>query len=111
MIDESPSDTEFVPVPIGENVATFHEDGSVSVEKCSAEEKSSTWKGARRILSLPDSAILEYPARPNGDVWYRIENVSVRWRVGDKYFCGTPGHGHKCPEVRRIQRWRKEHGK
>lgn len=103
-----PYDNPARPHPLGENVLSFR-DGKTIIEKKPPEETSSIWKGAKRILSLSDDAIHEYPARPNGDVWYRIENGSVRWRKGDNYFCGTPGHGRDCPQIRRIARFRKEH--
>lgn len=76
------------------------------------EERPNSFKGARRILSLPDSAIELMSVRSNGVEWYRIEEGTVKWKPKTKtFFCGKPGCGVRgdCPHSRRVARWRKEH--
>lgn len=76
------------------------------------EERPNSFKGARRILSLPDNAIELVCVLKNGDEMYRIEGGSVKWKVKSKtFFCGKPGCGVRgdCPHSRRVDRFRKGH--
>lgn len=97
---------------VGENLFNL-ETGEVS--RKGPDERPSTWKGARRILALPDDAITEYPPRRrSGKIDYAIDGVSVTWH-GSKhgedrqYACNTHLK-NDCPHTRRIDRYRKEHG-
>ena len=110
MTDESPYETEFIPVPIGENVATFHEDGSVTVEKRPTEATSSIWKGARKILALPDETIRVLFDRKSGIIDYSVNGTHVSWGHGREkqgYLC----HRHavnRCAHTKRLDKWRGE---
>lgn len=76
------------------------------------EERPNSFKGARRILSLPDEAIELVRVLSSGVELYRIEEGTVKWKPKTKtFFCGKPGCGVRgdCPHSRRIKRFREEH--
>lgn len=109
---DSPYDAPFT-VPVGENVFSIDpETGAVTARRKPPEYRSSIWKDARRILSLPDSAIELLTYRPHGVEYYRIEDGTVKWNPKtERFFCGKPGCGVRgdCPHSRRLKRFREEH--
>lgn len=99
-------------MPVGENVLVFNEDGSLGMYRKAAPERPNSWKGARRVLALPDSAIQLMSVLRNGVEYYRIEDGTVKWKPKTgTFFCGKPGCGVRgdCPHSRRIRRYREEH--
>lgn len=94
---------------VGENLFNL-ETGEVT--RHLPEEQSNSFKGARRILSLPDDAIELIAVRSNGVELYRIEEGSIKWKPKTKtFFCGKPGCGVRgdCAHARRLKRYREEH--
>lgn len=94
--------------PAGENRITFSKEG-VSVQKEPPSETRLSWKGARRILSLPDDAIQAVRRRNSEITDYHIDGASVSHPHGKsgRYLC----HRHQkndCPEVRRVRRYLEE---
>lgn len=95
----------------GENRISFR-GSQVSINKEPPSEKRLSWQGARRILALPDDAIQAVRRRNSEITDYHLDNCSVSHPHGKsgRYLC----HRHQsndCPEVRRVERYRKECGK
>lgn len=72
---------------------------------------------SQEIASAPDDAIREYPPREvSGYIDYAIGKVSVCYRGGDSYLCGTcqgidrfQNAEHRgCAHIRRIVKYREE---
>lgn len=67
---------------------------------------SSSWKDARRILALPDSAITELPARKNGLRTFVVDGATVSYPHGQgkRYVCFRHT-ANDCSHTRRVQRF------
>jgi hypothetical protein len=72
---------------------------------------------AAELAAAPDEMIREYPARDSGVIDYAIGKVSVTWRGGESYLCGScqgndrwQNAEHKgCAHIARIVKYRAEH--
>jgi hypothetical protein len=70
---------------------------------------------ATEVASSSDAMIREYPPREKtGYIDYGIGRISVTWRLGDMYMCGTcqgtdrwqSGEHKGCAHIQRIVRFR-----
>ena len=85
---------------------------------CTQHEES-LMSHATEVRDVPDSMIREYPPREvSGYIDYAIGRVSVSWRGGVAYLCGTcqgidrfqnADHPRGCAHIKRIIRYREEH--
>jgi len=72
---------------------------------------------ATELALAPDEMVRVYPPRQSGYIDYGIGKISVCWRGGGTYLCGTcqgndryqtPEH-KGCAHIQRIVRYRAEH--
>lgn len=76
------------------------------------EERSITWKGARRILGCSDKAIHLVSESASGKKYYTVLGTTVAVVKSHEMRCLKPQCGVRgdCPHRRRLERWRREHG-
>lgn len=109
----NPYDDLFAGAP-GENVLIHDGQGKVlGIKRRSPPERSSTWKGARRILGCSDDAVYLFSERASGRKYYKVLGVTVVFdsrRKNCPIACLKPQCGIRgdCPHIRRLIRWRRE---
>lgn len=98
----------------GENVLSFDEQGSASVEHRKPDERPNTWKNSKAIQNCDDDKIKCWGQRArSGIVDYSVLGASVSYRglgYGEarQYLCLTHVV-NDCPHTRRLHRYRVEH--